>query len=308
MTRSVTREGGGSNSLLEVNRFEEVTQIKLSREDGGRPVYRTAAYLVDGLLVDTGCSYTAGELLRLLEDLGARPGASSPRGAGGGRLLRLVVNTHHHEDHVGANRRLQERFGVDVFAHPTAVSAIASRPELQRYREIVWGYPEPSRVLPLANTVRTERHTFNVVDTPGHCDGHVTLVEPERGWCFSGDLYVGRHPKAIRPDEDVAATVRSMERLAAVGGGGDPDGHGPVPALTLFTGTGKVVEDGGRALLECAAYLRDLHRQVKEFDARGVPAPAIRDQLLGGESVLALLTDGHYSAENLVRGLLAASL
>jgi glyoxylase-like metal-dependent hydrolase (beta-lactamase superfamily II) len=82
--------------VIEVQRFEQVTQIRMSREIGGNPVYWVAAYLVDGLLVDTGCSYTAGELVSYLEE----------------HPPKRVVNTHYHEDHMGANHLIQERFGI----------------------------------------------------------------------------------------------------------------------------------------------------------------------------------------------------
>jgi len=53
--------------VLEIQSFEEITQIQMSREIGGNPIYWVASYLGDGLLIDTGCSYTAGELMSFLE-------------------------------------------------------------------------------------------------------------------------------------------------------------------------------------------------------------------------------------------------
>jgi hypothetical protein len=47
--------------MLETTSFEEITQIRMSREIGGKPIYWVAAYLIGGLLIDTGCSYTDGE-------------------------------------------------------------------------------------------------------------------------------------------------------------------------------------------------------------------------------------------------------
>ncbi len=272
--------------MLEVTRFGPVTQFKMATLMEGFTPYWVAAYLVDGLLVDTGCAHTAAEFMKALE--------AEVRG---GQRVEQVVNTHHHEDHVGANRLVQERFGARIFAHPASVPLIARRPELQFYREAVWGCPEPSNVLPLGGSVRTAHLLFEVVETPGHSDGHVALVEKEKGWCFSGDLYVGPRVRAIRPDEDVAEVIRSLERLS-----------GAASRLTLYTGTGRVVEDGRRALVECSVYLRELWRRAHDLHRQGRSVPAIRDELLGRESVLAGLTDGHFSADNLVRGLLAAKL
>jgi glyoxylase-like metal-dependent hydrolase (beta-lactamase superfamily II) len=64
--------------MIEVNHIEEVIQIKMGREVGGQVLYRVAAYLVDGLLIDTGCKHTAEELVRFLE----------------GQNLKFAVNTH----------------------------------------------------------------------------------------------------------------------------------------------------------------------------------------------------------------------
>jgi glyoxylase-like metal-dependent hydrolase (beta-lactamase superfamily II) len=104
--------------MLEATHFEEVTQIRMSRELEGKAVYWVAAHLVDGLLVDTGCSHTAGELVDFL----------------GEEDLRLVVNTHPHEDHTGADQEIMARFGVDIYAHPRSIPLIADRLELHPYR------------------------------------------------------------------------------------------------------------------------------------------------------------------------------
>jgi glyoxylase-like metal-dependent hydrolase (beta-lactamase superfamily II) len=63
---------------------------------------------VDGLLIDPGCSYTAGELMSYLEKHPPKWG----------------VNTHYHEDHMGGNRLIRERFGINIYAHPEAVPLI----------------------------------------------------------------------------------------------------------------------------------------------------------------------------------------
>jgi len=56
--------------VIETAEFEQVTQIRMSRELDGKPVYWVAAHLVDGLLIDTGCSHTSQELASFLEGKG----------------------------------------------------------------------------------------------------------------------------------------------------------------------------------------------------------------------------------------------
>ena len=264
--------------MTEVDHLGEVTRIKMGREYQGRVLYWTAAYLVDGLLIDTGCSYTSEELTRFLE----------------GQHLDLAVNTHHHEDHVGANHQLQQRFKTSIMASRESAPLIAQSPKLLPYQEVVWGHPVPTKVNLLTDEVETENYHFDVIETPGHCPGHVGFVNMTQGWCFTGDLFISRAPKAMRPEEDIYEIARSMKKLVDL----------QTEKLILFTGLGNVVEDGKAALQSCIDYIHGLSRRVKALDRQGHSASDLVHQLFRKESVLAGLTDGHISSENVVRALL----
>ncbi|MGQ9723732.1 MAG: MBL fold metallo-hydrolase [Candidatus Jordarchaeum sp.] len=150
--------------MIEINHFEEVMQIKLSQTMNGQPLYWAAAYLVDGLLIDTGPRHTAEELVEFLE----------------GKNVRFAVNTHHHEDHIGANYLLQKKFGIKIFAHPEAIPLINQVPKLLQYQEMVWGYPEPTHVYPLPEIIETDHFRFQIIETPSHSVGHVASGIRER--------------------------------------------------------------------------------------------------------------------------------
>ncbi len=77
--------------MLKTTLHDAVTRFDLARTLFGRGRYWTTAYLVDGMLVDTGCADTAEEIVQAL--------AGTP-------LVR-IVNTHSHEDHISANAALQ---------------------------------------------------------------------------------------------------------------------------------------------------------------------------------------------------------
>jgi len=264
--------------MIETASFEEVTQIRMSREIGGKPVYWVAAYLVDGLLIDTGCSFTAAELAAFLD----------------GQPFRQVVNTHFHEDHIGGNHLLQEKFGIEILAPADSVPLIAREAKLFPYQEMVWGYPTPSETRPLPAFIRTERYTFDVIDTPGHSTGHSALVEKSRGWCFSGDIFAREKMKFIRPEEEMGETVASMKRLIDL----------PTDRLILFTSVGRIVEDGRRALQDCIQYIEDLSRRAKALEKNGRGVPEIIRELFGGEHAFAEMSNGQYTTENLVRSVL----
>jgi hypothetical protein len=76
----------------------------------------------------------------------------------------------------------------------------------------------------------------------------------------------------------------------------------------LFTSLGNVVQDGREALRACIAYLRDLSLKAKQLEKQGFSTSAIRDQIFGRETVLAGITEGDISAENMVRAVLRARM
>jgi glyoxylase-like metal-dependent hydrolase (beta-lactamase superfamily II) len=267
--------------MLEVHDLGPFIQFRMCQTMGGRPLYWVAAYLVDGLLIDTGCHFTRDELAEALA----------------GRRVDLIVNTHHHEDHVGADRLLHEARGLKVFASDKAVPLIARPPSILPYQQLVWGDPEPCPAGPLGEKVATAEHEFVVMDAPGHSPDHVVLIEPDAGWCFSGDIFVTFDQKTLRADEDINLIARSLARLAAL----------DVEPLTLFTSLGTVFEDGRGAITSFLTHLDSLRERALDLAEKGLDPPAMVERIMGRESSLAGLTGGHYSHENMIRSLLAGT-
>ena len=126
----------------------------------------------------------------------------------------------------------------------------------------------------------------------------MALVEPDKGWCFSGDLFVGERPKVLRPEEDVLEIIRSMERLLDIN----------TKRLILFTSTGRVVQDGRKALHTCIKYFQDLSKRAKRLKGKGLNVSAIRDEIFGQECPFPQLTNDQFSSENLIRAVLRAQV
>ena len=264
--------------MIETSQFEDVLQIRMSRVIDGVPAYWASAYLVDGLLIDTGCSYTAEELAAYLR----------------GRNVDTIINTHFHEDHIGGNHLIKEMFKADLYAHPESIPLIGKEASLYPYQEMVWGYPVPTEAKPIPEMIEKGRFRYEVIETPGHSAGHVCLFEKDRGWCFSGDIFSRETLKFIRPEEDMGETVRSMKRLLDL----------ETERLILFTSVGKIIEDGKGALKGCIGYLEDLSAQAKSLKGRGYTVEEIMRDIFGGEHDFARLTNGQYTTENLVCSVL----
>ena len=264
--------------MIQVEKIGEVTKFRLARSIFGRGLYFTAAYLADGLMIDTGCSYTVNELTQSLER----------------RHLDLIVNTHSHEDHVAANAVLQGLHGVRIHAHAEALPYLANphKRRLRPYQTFMWGYPAPCEALTLDVHVETEHHRFQVIHTPGHSPDHVCLYEPEQGWLFAGDAYVHGRDRTLRADYNVWQILASLKKLASL----EPK--------TIFPGSGTVRLNASKALGEKIQYLEQTAERVLDLHKRGLSASHIRKSVFGREMPIAYITLGHFSGANLVRSFL----
>jgi glyoxylase-like metal-dependent hydrolase (beta-lactamase superfamily II) len=262
--------------MIATQQFEKVLQIKLCRYPEFIPAATVSSYLVDGLLIDSGPAHTADELADFLQD----------------RKVKTVVNTHFHEDHIAANRFLQDRYGVEIFAPALSVEKINKPADLYPYQEEVWGYPLPSQVKPLGKVIGTENFSFKVIPTPGHDRDHVCLFEPNQRWLFSGDLYVGKRPVVCRPLDDQRQILEDLKTVRAL-----------KPRI-LFPAPGNVLLDPVETLDKVITYLESLGRQIEELHKVGWDIEAIRQKIFGEESPGAPRTQNQFSSENMVKSFL----
>lgn len=255
-----------------------VSRIDSARTIAGRGFYWTTAYRIGSLLVDSGCAHTARSLAASLRD----------------ESLTHLVNTHSHEDHIGANGLLQAQHpGLHIYAHPAALQVLADprgRQPQQFYRRFFWGWPLPSRARGLRESeeIRVGEYCFQAIDTPGHSPDHICLFEPQRGWLFSGDLFAGGRDRAARMDNDIWGVIDSLKRIAAL------------PIKILFPGCARVRIDPQPELLDKVAYLEEMGEKVLRMHQQGWSVNAIARSVFGKPMWIELLTHGHFTRRGLV--------
>lgn len=268
--------------MIRIRQFDSVLRFDLARTIAGRGRYWTSAYLVDGLLIDSGCAYTSEEFLAEIYP----------------QAVLTLVNTHSHEDHIGANGLIQRhKPGVKLFAHQAALPILSDpvrRQPLQPYRRLFWGYPLSSEAKPLKDGewVQGFHYRFQVIHTPGHTADHICLFQPDQGWLFSGDLFIGGKDRALGAGYRIWDIIKSLKRVAEL------------PLTWLFPGCARARQNPQSDLQAKIHYYEELGEKVLTLSAQGWEVSAIARKLLGKPMGIELVTGGHFSRRNLVRSFL----
>ena len=140
-----------------------------------------------------------------------------------GWTLKLIVSTHGHWDHSGENAALQA-WSREQAADAIGAAIAAHRLDWHRLTDpqpLFAPFPIPPCVpaveLAEGGLVRFGDVRLEVLHTPGHTEGSVSLVSAEDGVLFSGDtLFAGGWGRVDLPGGDAAAMVDSLARLAAL--------------------------------------------------------------------------------------------
>ena len=129
------------------------------------------------VIIDPGC-YTASEEDRLfgyIDQHQLKP--------------LMVINTHGHVDHVVGNNAVKRRYGIPVAAHSD------THPDFtQAKRQAVWLGFQPVGDIDLPDVdlqddevIKIGESSLEVICTPGHARGSISLYAPVEGWVFTGD-------------------------------------------------------------------------------------------------------------------------
>ena len=184
------------------------------------------------MLVDTGFRSDLPATEKLLREAGVPP-----------EDLSLIVNTHYHSDHVGGNSGLQSRYGIPIAAHRWDADIVNHRDREVSSAEWLDQPVEPYEVnLPLSEGGEIEAGdtVLQVIHTPGHTLGHISLYAPDEQILILGDAVHGDDVAWINPfREGAGALQRTLETL---------DRLVDLPVSLAYSGHGVVIEDLGGAI------------------------------------------------------------
>ncbi|NDJ33135.1 MAG: MBL fold metallo-hydrolase [Chloroflexi bacterium] len=99
-----------------------------------------------------------------------------------------IVNTHTHWDHIGGNAAVAQATGAPLLLHAGALPLLRERGAGAAFGIELEPSPEPERFLEPGETLEVGALTFDVLFTPGHAPGHISLYSAGGGAVFSGDV------------------------------------------------------------------------------------------------------------------------
>jgi hydroxyacylglutathione hydrolase len=88
-----------------------------------------------------------------------------------GWSLDLILNTHHHADHIGGNEDLKRRYGARLIGPASETARIKGM----------------DQTVAEGDVVEIGAQKGHVIETPGHTSGHIAFHFPDSAVLFSGD-------------------------------------------------------------------------------------------------------------------------
>jgi glyoxylase-like metal-dependent hydrolase (beta-lactamase superfamily II) len=248
-----------------------VTRLRLRSLVGRIVGYEVSAYLLHGVLVDTGFVHAGGPLADALDVL-------RPRGA---------IVTHWHEDHAGNAPMLASR-GVPLLMHPECESTLRARPAVGLYRHVVWGQT------PRLTAARRDFDAapLELIPLPGHTADHIGVWDAERRILVSGDLFLGVKVRVAHPHEAPRALLGSLRAAAAL-----------EPRLLLDAHRGPL-RDAATVLRAKIDWLEETIGAIEAGHARGEQPRTIARRVLGREELVGYVSGGEYSKVGFVEAVL----
>jgi glyoxylase-like metal-dependent hydrolase (beta-lactamase superfamily II) len=233
--------------------------------------------------------------------------------------LALVVNTHWHSDHVGGNALLQAA-GAGIAASAPDSYAVARRDPGCCQAEYLDQPVAPYSVneqLEDGQILRLGDADWQVVRTPGHTPGHLSLWQPDERLLVVGDAVsdydVGWVNLALDGPDATATALASVHRLVDLAPRVLLPAHGPIPGnpgaalATAVRSSQRLVDDptgavwyGIRRILAFALMIRDgiptaeieLYLQARAWLTDAARLLGVTPEALAAELVDTMLRSG----------------
>ncbi len=255
---------------LDVEHFGDVTRLRMSGFGSRAVGMDVSAYVIRGVMIDSGFHRVRRELLRAVETY----------------RVRGAIITHWHEDHAG-NAQLLANTGIPVLARDDTAGTLRAPPHIRLYRRVCWGVP-PALSAPLATF---DASGLTCLHTPGHSTDHQVVWDPATRTLFSGDLWLGVRARILHASEDPYRIIESLRVVQTLQPERMFDAHRGFVA-TPVAAIGAKIE-----------WLSETITTIEQQMRAGSSDGEILRRVLGGEELAGYVSGGDYSRLNLVKAV-----
>ncbi|MFQ5860009.1 MAG: MBL fold metallo-hydrolase [Dehalococcoidia bacterium] len=156
--------------------------------------------------------------------------------------LASIILTHRHPDHVGGAAAIGKATGATIVAHPEERAPVEERMN---------GAARVGRLASDGETLELGGLTLELIHSPGHTRGSLSVFVRERQALFTGDNVMGAGTSVIEPEEgDLGLYLQSLERLLRY------------PVAVIYPGHGPVVSDAQAKLQGLIQHRQEREQQV----------------------------------------------
>ena len=156
--------------------------------------------------------------------------------------MKVLINTHCHFDHIGANPDILKSGKISAYCHELEASVYEKGDDSMQLAGLFGMEPvmHPiDRTLSDGDIIDLGGVTLEVVHTPGHTPGSICLLEPESGYLITGDTVfadgVGRTDFRGGSVDELEQSVRKLSAFVKERGVKRIlPGHGPEAGLDVI--------------------------------------------------------------------------
>ena len=167
-------------------------------------------------------------------------------------------------------------------------------PPISLAQKIYWGERPPFfDLIPIQDTIETEKYKFEIIPTPGHAVDMAVLFEPQKRWLFVADLYVSYYINYFVKSEMMAAQIESIKKVLSY----DWD--------FMFCSHNLNIQCGRNELESKLQFLEEFYEKVANLFHQGFNDRQIFSNLkLKEDWTIKLVSGGNLSKLNMVKSVI----
>lgn len=262
-----------------VQQLDDLEYYRFSVYRMGKNVQSVYTFRLGDTLIDTAHRNSREEVIAQLD----------------GKGIHQILLTHYHEDHSGNAGFLQRRWKATLMGHAETAKKLKNGYRVSPLSSYISGHVGKAdvKVIDKNSEIYAGGHRIVPVFSPGHSYDHFSYHVPDKGWLFSGDLFVAERIKYFANFESIKQQIESLRKLCAL----DFD--------VLLCSHNPKIKNGKQHLQRKLQNFEDFYQTVLELNRSGMSPKEILEQAGMKENhFYDWITLGNFNAVNMVKSVL----